>query len=105
MDFSRFFIDRPIFAAVLSIIIFAAGLIALRPDRDGVIAGYEGIDEISSRYGPWIIDGHFPSPGTGTQPVEAGYMANAWLRMRHPDYDRLRSMLDDAGRTIHVRAN
>jgi len=29
MDFSRFFIDRPIFAAVLSIVIFAAGLIAL----------------------------------------------------------------------------
>lgn len=29
MDFSRFFIDRPIFAIVLSIIIFAAGLIAI----------------------------------------------------------------------------
>ena len=29
MDFSRFFIDRPIFAAVLSIMIFAAGLITL----------------------------------------------------------------------------
>jgi multidrug efflux pump len=29
MDFSRFFIDRPIFAAVLSIVIFAAGLISL----------------------------------------------------------------------------
>ncbi|MFI4889699.1 MAG: efflux RND transporter permease subunit [Steroidobacterales bacterium] len=29
MDFSRFFIDRPIFAAVLSILIFTAGLIAL----------------------------------------------------------------------------
>jgi len=29
MDFSRFFIDRPIFAAVLSIIIFAAGLISI----------------------------------------------------------------------------
>ncbi len=29
MDFSRFFIDRPIFAAVLSIVIFAAGLIAV----------------------------------------------------------------------------
>jgi len=28
-DFSKFFIDRPIFAAVLSILIFAAGLIAL----------------------------------------------------------------------------
>src|SRR5690606_14017014 len=29
MNFSRFFIDRPIFAAVLSIVIFAAGLIAI----------------------------------------------------------------------------
>ena len=29
MDFSRFFIDRPIFAAVLSIVLFAAGLIAI----------------------------------------------------------------------------
>src|SRR6185503_5403264 len=29
MDFSKFFIDRPIFAAVLSIIIFVAGLIAI----------------------------------------------------------------------------
>jgi len=29
MDFSRFFIERPIFAAVLSIVIFAAGLIAI----------------------------------------------------------------------------
>ncbi len=29
MDFSRFFIDRPIFAAVLSILIFAAGLISI----------------------------------------------------------------------------
>lgn len=29
MDFSRFFIDRPIFAAVLSILIFVAGAIAI----------------------------------------------------------------------------
>jgi multidrug efflux pump len=29
MDFSKFFIDRPIFAAVLSILIFAAGLISI----------------------------------------------------------------------------
>ncbi len=29
MDFSKFFIERPIFAAVLSILIFAAGLIAI----------------------------------------------------------------------------
>jgi multidrug efflux pump subunit AcrB len=29
MRFSRFFIDRPIFAAVVSIVIFIAGLIAM----------------------------------------------------------------------------
>ncbi|WP_338440314.1 efflux RND transporter permease subunit, partial [uncultured Aquabacterium sp.] len=29
MNFSRFFVDRPIFAAVLSILIFIAGTIAI----------------------------------------------------------------------------
>jgi formate-dependent phosphoribosylglycinamide formyltransferase (GAR transformylase) len=83
---------------------YSAGMIALRPDRDGVIAGYEGLDEIHRRFGSWIIDQHLPSPGTPTQPVAAGYMANAWLRMRHPDYDGLRGMLDAVGQTVRVRA-
>ena len=83
---------------------YSAGMIALRPDRDGVIAGYEGLDEIHRRFGSWIIDQHLPSPGTPTQPVEAGYMANAWLRLRHPDYDGLRGMLDAVGQTVRVRA-
>ena len=84
---------------------FSAGIIALRPDRDGHISHYEGVETIRSRYGEWILDAHLPPPGTATQPVEGGYMANAWLRMKHPDYDTLRSMLDDAGRTIQVRAS
>lgn len=83
---------------------YAAGLVALRPDRDGVVTGYNGIDEIQGRYGEWIIDGHFPPVGQGTQPVEAGYMANAYVRLRHPDYDTARAMLDDIGRTIKVHA-
>ena len=83
---------------------FAAGMIALRPDRDGAIAGFEGLDAIQQRYGEWVIDAHLPDPGTPTQPVEAGYMANAWVRMRHPDYDALRGMLDDVGRIVHVHA-
>ncbi len=32
-------------------------------------------------------------------------MANAWVRLRHPDYDTLRGMLDDVGRTVKVRAS
>jgi carbamoylphosphate synthase large subunit len=83
---------------------YAAGIIALRPDRDGRIASYEGIQAIERAYGKWMIDAHFPSPGTPTQPVEAGYMANAWLRMKHPDYDELKRMLDDVGQTIRVHA-
>lgn len=83
---------------------YAAGIIALRPDRDGSISGYSGIDEAQRRYGEWVIDARFPDPGTPTQGVEAGYMANAWVRMRHPDYDALRGMLDDVGRLIQVHA-
>ena len=74
------------------------------PRRDGTIHGYDGLDEIRDRYGEWVIDAHLPDPGTPTQPVEAGYMANAYVRMKHPDYDMLRGMLDDVGRTVHVHA-
>ena len=47
---------------------------------------------------------HLPAPGKPTQPVEAGCMANAWARLRHPDFDTLRSILDDLGERIQVRA-
>src|SRR5437868_1665855 len=83
---------------------YSAGMIALRPDRDGRILGYEGVDEIYRRFAPAILDAHFPPTGTPTQPVEAGYMANAWMRVRHPDYDGCRAILDEIGRTVRVRA-
>lgn len=83
---------------------YSAGMIALRPDRDGRIAGYRGVDELHAQWGEHIIDSHFPAPGTPTQPVEAGYMANAWLRMRHPDFDTLKSMLDRVGDLVQVYA-
>ena len=72
---------------------------ALRPSQDGSISGYSGVDELQQQYGEWVIDAHLPPPGTPTQGVEAGYMANAYVRMRHPDYDTLRGMLDAVGRT------
>lgn len=83
---------------------YSAGIVALRPDQDGQIRGYSGLDEMQQRYGQWVIDAHLPPAGTATQPVEAGYMANAWVRMKHPDYDTLRGMLDDVGRTVKVYA-
>ena len=83
---------------------FATGIVALRPDRDGRITGYSGVDDVQARSGEWVIDAHLPAPGTPTQPPAAGYMANAYVRMRHPDYDVLRGLLDDVGRTVHVHA-
>src|SRR5699024_7604619 len=35
---------------------YSAGIIALRPDRDGTIHGYSGLEEIEERYGAWMID-------------------------------------------------
>jgi phosphoribosylaminoimidazole carboxylase (NCAIR synthetase) len=83
---------------------YASGIIALRPDRDGVIHGYDGTEIIWQRYADCIVADHFPAPGTPTQGVEAGYMANAWLRVRHPDYDELCRIMNEIGQTIKVRA-
>jgi formate-dependent phosphoribosylglycinamide formyltransferase (GAR transformylase) len=82
----------------------AAGMIALRPECDGTIVGYDGVDDVHHRFGKYIIDELLPPPGTRTQPVDAGFMANAWMRLWHPDYDTLRGMLDTIGRTVKVRA-
>jgi hypothetical protein len=36
-------------------------------------------------------------------PIEKGYLANTWFRLRHPDYDELRRMMDFVGATLRVR--
>jgi formate-dependent phosphoribosylglycinamide formyltransferase (GAR transformylase) len=83
---------------------FAAGMIALRPQKDGVIEGYEGLEALQREQKGRLIDAHFPPAGTPTQPVSAGYMANAWVRLRDPDFDALRKALDWVGENVRVRA-
>jgi hypothetical protein len=83
---------------------YACGIVALRPDRDGRITHYDGADDVFRRYGELVVGSHFPEPGTPTQPVAAGFMANAGMRVRHPDYDALRGILDDIGQRVQVRA-
>ncbi len=83
---------------------YSAGIIAIRPECDGRITGYAGLEEIQERYGENIIDFHLPDPGTPTGAVDAGFMANAWVRMRHPDFDKLREALDAVGKTVKVFA-
>ncbi|MEM1092041.1 MAG: ATP-grasp domain-containing protein [Pseudomonadota bacterium] len=83
---------------------FSAGMIALRPEADGHITGYSGVEAVQRHFGEHIVAAHLPPAGTPTQPVEAGYMANAWMRVRHPDYDRLREILNQIGEAVTVHA-
>src|SRR6185503_3509184 len=39
---------------------YASGIVALRPDRDGQITGYSGVDDVQARSGEWVIDVHLP---------------------------------------------
>ncbi len=82
----------------------AAGMISLRPECDGHITGYDGIEEANRLWGQWVIDCHFPPTGTPTQPITAGMNANAWIRMRHPDFDELKAIFDRIGHLIRVHA-
>ena len=83
---------------------YCAGMIALRPTCDGHITGYAGLEAIQNEYGECIVASHLPDVGTATQPVEGGYMANAWMRVRHPDYDTLRHIMNTIGETVKVYA-
>jgi hypothetical protein len=79
-------------------------MIALRPSCDGVITGYEGVERVQAAFGKHIIDSHLPPAGSRTQGVSGGYMANAWMRLRHPDYDELRKVMNAIGETVKVHA-
>jgi hypothetical protein len=83
---------------------YATGIIAVRPDRDGRIRSVEGAEALGRAFGSHLVDWHLPNAGTPTQSVEAGYMANAWVRLKHENYDELRRMLDVVGQTLKVRA-
>lgn len=84
---------------------YSAGMVAIRPNRDGRVAGYSGVDEVNRRYGPNILRMHLPPVGGRTQPVGSGYMGNAWVWARHPDYDACKAMLEDIGRTLKMWAD
>lgn len=83
---------------------YCAAILSLRPNQEGKIHGYTGVEEVMQQYGEWIIDCHFPEPGTPTQPINAGYMANAWIQIKYPDYDELRAILMDIANKITVYA-
>ncbi len=82
---------------------FSTGMLNLRPEADGTIAGYDGLEQAMERHGEWILDHHIPPAGSPTAPIAGGYKVNAWMRLRHSDYDELRRIMTDIGETVKVR--
>ncbi len=83
---------------------FAAGSIQIRPDRDGIISNYDGLDAVWKVCKEYLFASEVQPPGTPTVPVEKGYLHNCWFRLRHPDYDQLRGLLDFIGRNVRLHA-
>ena len=77
---------------------------AIRPNRDGTVVGYTGVEQVKRYFGDNIVQMYLPPVGGKTQPIEAGYRANAWMFVRHTDYDELRKMMDVIGNTLKMWA-
>ncbi len=82
----------------------ASGSVQVRPDRDGHIAAYGNLSEVWRRIRPFVFEHRLPPKGTPTDPIHKGYLNNIWFRLRHPDYDQLRVLMDYIGQRLQVRA-
>jgi hypothetical protein len=82
---------------------FATGSVQIRPPRDGVYDGHQGLDDVLRVAGDSILECDVPRPGSPTAPLDRGWHANTWFRLRDTDYDRLLSRLAWIGDTISVR--
>lgn len=84
---------------------FATGSVQVRPDRDGRISGYAGLQDVMQRCRGMVLAHRLPKPGTPTDPIYKGYLNNVWFRLRHPDYDGLRHVMDFIARRLKVFAS
>ncbi len=81
---------------------FATGSVQIRPDRDGVYAGHKGLDDVLRLFGDAIFEFEAPRPGTRTSPLDRGWHAGTWFRLRDTNYDRLMEWLAFIGDRVKV---
>lgn len=88
---------------------YSAGLVSIRPNQDGYISGYSGIEKVKERCGPWLgpdyAPFYLPDVGQKTSPVAYGFIAHAYVHVRHPDYEETRNMLNFIGENLKLWAN
>ncbi len=102
LNWSRGIIGRPVETKLSRR--YATGAIQIRPSQDGRVRAYHGLDDIRSKFGDMIYEYEVPTVGSATLPLEKGWHVNTWFRLRDPDYDRLRSALQEIGQTVKVVA-
>lgn len=83
---------------------YSTGAVQIRPSRDGRVQHYEGVERVRQKFGNHIYQSEIPPVGSPTLPLEKGWHVNTWFRLRHPDYDTLKAMLDEIGDIVKVVA-
>ena len=81
----------------------ATGSVQIRPPKDGVFAGHDGVEAVRRELGDAIFDAEVPIPGAPTRPLSAGWHVNTWFRLRDTDYDRLNRRLEQVARMVVPR--
>ncbi len=83
---------------------YAAGSIQIRPSQDGHYVGHRGLEAAWERCGSAIYEHSTPAPGTPTKGLDKGWLVNTWFRLRHEDYDTVRSLMTFLGETVKADA-
>ena len=83
---------------------FAAGSIQIRPSQDGNISGHRGLQAAWERCGAAIYEQSVPAVGTPTKGLDRGWLVNTWFRLKHADYDQLRTLMTFLGETVKADA-
>ena len=82
---------------------YATGSIQIRPPKDGVFTGHEGVERVKRALGDALLECEVPPPGAKTRALTDGWHANTWFRVRDEDYDRLQRTLEFVGRAVLPR--
>jgi hypothetical protein len=82
---------------------FATGSVQIRPERDGIYAGHTGLVDVAHLFGDSIIEHEAPRPGSPTAPLDRGWHAGTWFRLRDPNYAHLMEWLSFIGERVKIR--
>lgn len=84
---------------------YAAGSIQIRPNKDGRYTGHRGLADAMRWCGEWIYEQSVPAPGTPTKGLDKGWLVNTWFRLRHENFDTLKSLMTRLGETVKADAS